>query len=80
LPNRYFSAHALVFYFMHFVGDGKATRLKRYFDAIHEERKLWASFRGSQAAYEKAVARYEEEWEAFKKTPGVIDLGGGMIR
>ena len=56
LPNRYFSAHALVFYFMHLDGDGKATRLKRYFDAIHEERKLWVSFATEVAAYEGGVA------------------------
>jgi hypothetical protein len=80
LPNRYFSGHALVFYFMHFDGDGKGTRLKKFFDLIHEERKLWAGFGESLATYEKAVEKYLGEWEEFKKNPGVIDLGGGMIR
>ena len=37
LPDRYFSSHALVFFFMHFDGDGKGTRPKKYFDAIHED-------------------------------------------
>jgi hypothetical protein len=80
LPNRYFSAHALVFYFMHLDGDGKATRLKRYFDAIHEERKLWVNFSAAVAAYEVAFARYQAEIEAFRKLPGVVDLGNGTIR
>jgi hypothetical protein len=81
LPNRYFSSHALVFYFMHLDGDRKATRLKRYFDAIHEERKLWASYKTTVVpAYEAAVRKYEEEWETFKRQPGVEDLGGGRIR
>jgi hypothetical protein len=80
LPNRYYSSHALVFYFMHFDGDGKATRLKKFFDAIHEERKQWASFEKMQEELQAAVKKYLEEWEAFKKLPGVEDLGGGRIR
>lgn len=80
LPNRYFSGHALVFYFMHLDGDGKATRLKKFFDAIHEERKSWVAFEAAVEAYKVAVAKYEAEWEAFKKAPGVIDLGGGRVR
>jgi hypothetical protein len=77
LANRYFSSHALVFYFMHFDGDGKATRFKRYFDAIHEDRKTWAVI-GPQ--YEAAVTKYQAEIDAFKKQPGVQDLGNGVIR
>ena len=80
MPSRYFSSHALVFFFMHFDGDGKGTRLKRYFDAIHEERKLWALYDATADAYETAVKKYEVEWEVFKRNPGVVDLGGGMIR
>ncbi len=80
LPSRYYSAHVLVVYFMHLDGDGKATRLKKYFDAIHEERKLWVSYGAAQAAYEQAVAKYEADWEAFKKLPGVVDLGEGRVR
>lgn len=81
LPNRYYSAHALIFYFMHYDGDGKATRLKKFFDAIHEERKQWAVYNSTtRAAYELAVKKYEADWEAFKKQPGVIDMGGGRIR
>ena len=80
LPNRYFSGHALVFYFMHFDGDGKATRMKKYFDAIHEERKQWGDFNAMLKGYQDEVKKYQEEWEAFKKMPGVVDLGGGMVR
>ncbi|MDR3403555.1 MAG: hypothetical protein P4L99_13740 [Chthoniobacter sp.] len=80
LSNRYFSAHAMVFYFMHFDGDGKATRMKKYFDAIHEERKRWVEFDATLAAYQAAIDKYRAEWEVFKKQPGVEDLGGGQIR
>jgi hypothetical protein len=80
LHNRYFSAHAMVFYFMHLDGDGKATRIKRFFDAIHDERKLWVDFDEKVATYEAAVAKYQAEWEAFKGQPGVRDLGGGKIQ
>ncbi len=81
LPNRYFSSHALIFFFMHLDGDGKGTRLKRFFDAIHEERKVWATFNSTtMAAYKEAVRKYEEEWEVFRHTPGVVDMGDGMLR
>ncbi len=80
LPDVYFSAHVLIFHFMHFDGDGKATRLKKFFDAIHEERKQWGAFDASLESYKTAIARYQAEWEEFKKKPGVQDLGGGQIR
>lgn len=80
LPNRYFSSHALVFYFMHLDGDGKATRLKKYFDAIHEERKQWVNFEAAARAYDAAFQKYEAEIAAFRKLPGVVDVGNGMIR
>ena len=80
LPDRYFSSHALVFFFMHFDGDGKGTRLKKYFDAIHEERQLWVDFEKSVEDYKVAVTKFAEAWAEFKKNPGVQDLGGGMIR
>lgn len=80
LGDRYYSSHALVLFFMHFDGDGKATRLKKYFDAIHEERKRWADFDRAVEAFNGEVTKYQAAWEAFKKTPGVEDLGGGRIR
>jgi len=80
LPNRYFSAHAMVFYFMHFDGDGKATRMKKYFDAIHEERKQWVGFDATLTAYQGAIDKYHADWDLFKKQPGVVDLGGGQYR
>ncbi|MEP6671235.1 MAG: hypothetical protein ABJF10_18885 [Chthoniobacter sp.] len=87
LPSRYFSAHALVFYFMHFDGDGKATRMKKFFDAIHEERKQWVGFETTLAAYQVAVKQYESDvqqyqadWEVFRKLPGVENLGMGQFR
>ena len=80
LPDRYFSSHALVFFFMHFDGAGLGLRLKKYFDAIHEERKLWASFEESMDAFNIAIKKYQAELDTFKKRPGVQDIGNGMIR
>ena len=84
ISDRYYSAHVLVFYFMHLDGDGTGLRVKKFFDAIHEERKLWPAFWQSvndfNAQIDVAKAKYEAEWEAFKKLPGVQDLGGGQIR
>jgi hypothetical protein len=80
LPNRYFSSHALVFYFMHLDGDGKATRLKKYFDAIHEERKLWVGFETAVQAYRTAFTKFQADLDAFRKMPGVVDLGNGTLR
>lgn len=80
LPNRYFSSHALVFFFMHFDGGGSGLRLKKYFDALHEERKLWVTFGESVEAFNTAVKKYQADLEAFKKKPGVEVFGQGMIR
>jgi hypothetical protein len=80
LPDRYFSSHLLVFFFMHFDGDGKATRIKAYFDAIHEERKLWHAFSKSLPAHEAGMEKYRAAWEAFKSQPGVSDLGDGRVQ
>jgi hypothetical protein len=87
LPSVYFSAHAMVFYLMHLDGDGKATRIKRYFDAIHDERNAWAGFDDKVAQYDaavdrfqKAVVQYRAEWEAFKKLPGVQIVSATELR
>lgn len=84
IADRYYSAHMLVFYFMHMDGDGTGLRIKKFFDAIHEERKQWPAFWQAVNAFNAQVGAarttYEAEWEAFKKQPGVQDLGGGQIR
>ena len=84
ISDRYYSAHVLIFYFMHLDGDGTGLRVKKFFDAIHEERKQWPAFWQSVETFRTQLgatkAKYEAEWEAFKKLPGVQDLGGGQIR
>jgi hypothetical protein len=84
LANRYYSAHLLVTYFMHLDGDGSGLRLKKYFDAIHEERKKWAHFWPQYESFKTQIIaaqkEYETAFETFKKQPGVIDLGNGMVR
>lgn len=86
LADRYYSSHALVFYFMHLDAGGNATRLKKFFDAIHEEKGKWAGFWPAVEAYRKkldelrpAYEAYQKAMEAFKKQPGVEDLGNGRI-
>jgi hypothetical protein len=84
IADRYYSAHVLVFYLMHLDGDGTGLRIKRFFDALHEERKQWPAFWQGVEAFNAEVgtakAKYEAEWAAFKKLPGVQDLGGGQVR
>jgi hypothetical protein len=84
LANRYYSSQRLVTYFMHLDGDGSGLRLKRYFDAIHEERKKWASFWVEYEQYKiqatAAQKEYEAAIEAFKKQPGVVVLSENMVR
>ncbi len=86
LSDRYYSSHALVFYFMHLDGAGNAARLKKYFDAIHEEKGKWAGFWPSVEAYRKRLQELEPLYDAyqkamvqFRKQPGVEDLGNGRI-
>ena len=86
LADRYYSSHALVFYFMHMDGSGSAARIKKYFDAIHEEKVKWAGFWPSVEAYRKKVDELRTAYEAYKKAmeefmmlPGVKDLGGGKF-
>ncbi len=80
LSGRYFSSYVTALFFMHLDGDGKGLRLKKYFDAIHEERKLWITYERSFGDYKAAVVRYQEALDVFKKKPGVEVLGGGRIR
>lgn len=86
LADRYYSSHALVFYFMHLDGDGKATRIKKYFDALHEEKAKWAGFWPAVEAYRKKVDElrpaydaYQKAMDEFMKQPGVKNLGDGRI-
>ena len=84
IADRYYSAHMLVFYFMHLDGDGTGLRIKKFFDAIHEERKQWPAFWEGVETFNSKVGaarvKYAKEWEAFKALPGVQELGGGQIR
>ena len=86
LADRYYSSHALVFYFMHLDGGGNAARIKKYFDAIHEEKAKWADFWPKVDAYRKKVDELRPAYEAYKramsdfmKQPGVKDLGDGRF-
>ena len=86
LADHYYSAHALVFYFMHLDGTGNAARMKKYFDAIHDEKAKWTGFWPAVEAYRKRVDELRPAYEAyqkammeFKKQPGVEDLGNGRI-
>ena len=86
LADRYYSSHALVFYFMHLDGGGNAARLKKFFDAIHEEKGKWTGFWPAVEDYRKkleeirpAYEAYQKAMEEFKKQPGVEDLGNGRI-
>ncbi|MBX7210569.1 MAG: hypothetical protein K1X78_19840 [Verrucomicrobiaceae bacterium] len=86
LADRYFSSHTLVFFFVHLDGSGKGERLKRYFDALYEEKKKWPSFWKEVGAYNKkldelrpAYAAYRQAMDEFMKMPGVKDLGGGRF-
>ena len=86
LASRYYSSHALVVYFMHLDGNGDAARLKKYFDAIHQEKARWTGFWPAVEEYNKKVgelrpayAAYRKALEAFMKQPGVEDLGGGRF-
>jgi hypothetical protein len=86
LASRYYSSHALVLYFMHLDGNGDAARLKKYFDAIHQEKARWTGFWPAVEAYNKKVgelrpayAAYRKAMADFMKLPGVEDLGGGRF-
>lgn len=86
LADRYFSSHAIVFYFMHLDGDGDAARMKRYFDALHGEKQKWSGYWKQVDAYNARLAelkpeieRYEREMAEFVKQPGVKDLGDGRF-
>ena len=87
LASRYYSAHALVFFFMHLDGDGKASRIKKYFDAIHEEKAAWAPYWTMVDAYNKEIEALRPEYEKYQRAmiefmtlPGVEDLGGGRFK
>ncbi len=86
LASRYYSSHALVLYFMHLDGNGDAARIKKYFDAIHQEKAKWAGFWPAVEAYNKRVeelrpayAAYRQAIAEFMKLPGVEDLGNGRF-
>ena len=86
LADRYYSSHALVFYFMHLDGKGDAARIKKFFDAIHEEKGKWAGFWPAVDAYRKKVDALRPAYEAYRKAmaefmkqPGVKDLGDGKF-
>ena len=86
LASRYYSSHALVLYFMHLDGNGDAARLKKYFDAIHQEKAKWTGFWPAVEAYNKKVEELRPAYLAYRKAmaefmqqPGVEDLGGGRF-
>lgn len=83
LGDRYYSSHMLAYFFMHMDGDGTGLRLKKFFDAIHEERKMWPTYWQAVDEFNAQLAlartKYEAEWAAFKKMPGVRETADGGV-